>query len=346
MTSPATPSDSASAAAAHAAPGAMQISVEKTRTRGLAGSLLEMCKPRITTLILITCIAGMLCAAEGFPPLSIFLLTSLGLAMSSAGASALNHVYDRDIDVLMGPRTASRPVVVGDVSARAGTAFGIGLLVIAGVLLWFTVGPLTAVLAEIGGLFYVLVYTMWLKRTTVQNIVIGGAAGAVPPLVGWAAVNHAESWGDLAAVTPWALFAIIFFWTPPHFWALALMVRKEYANAGVPMLPVVVGERATVKQIWWYTLALTVVTLAPVAFGAFGLLYLVVAAVLCGWFIKKVVHLRRVTAALAPGADLVDEAFPAGRLAARGVFLASMSWLAFVFLAAVIDRAVFTVHLF
>lgn len=305
-----------------------------------------MCKPRITTLILITCIAGMLCAAEGFPPLSIFLLTSLGLAMSSAGASALNHVYDRDIDALMGKRTASRPVVVGDVSAAAGTVFGISLLVIAGVLLWLTVSPLTAALAEFGGLFYVLVYTMWLKRSTVQNIVIGGAAGAVPPLVGWVAVFHDQPWGNLASVTPWALFAIVFFWTPPHFWALSLLVRREYANAGVPMLPVVVGERNTVRQIWWYTIAMTIVTLAPVAFGAFGLVYLVVSGLLCASFMRKVLRLRAVTAALGEGEDLVTDGDSAGRLAARGVFLASMSWLAFVFLAAVIDRAVFTIHLF
>ncbi|MBC7643957.1 MAG: protoheme IX farnesyltransferase, partial [Thermoleophilia bacterium] len=244
---------------------------EKTRF----AAFVELTKPRITVLLLITCIAGMLCAARGLPDLTQLVVTALGLAMSSGGASALNHVIDRDIDRKM-VRTAQRPVATGLVSVAEGTAFGIGLMAAAGIMLWVVVNPLTAILALTGGLFYVTIYTLVLKRTSAQNIVIGGAAGAIPPLVGWAAATDSLSFGA------WALFAIIFLWTPSHFWALALLIREDYAAAGVPMLPVVAGERTTVTNIWWYSIAPVAGSIVPFATGTFGVIWLVAALLLGG----------------------------------------------------------------
>ena len=313
-----------------------EVVVGSSRARSGLAAYVELTKPRITVLLLITCIAGACCAAQGLPPLATLLITALGLAMSSGGASALNHVIDRDIDRRM-RRTSTRPVAAGTVSAWAGTLFGIALMVAAFVMLWVSVHPITALLAVSGGLFYVLIYTMLLKRTTVQNIVIGGAAGAVPPLVGWSAVDPGLGIGA------WALFAIIFMWTPPHFWALALLIREDYANAGVPMLPVVAGERATVTQIWWYSIGLGLTTILPVVFGAFGLVFLVGALMLNAWLLASVARLRRCSKETT-GALVV--AGSPGHAAARQVFLRSMSYLALVFAAAVVDQAVWNVPLF
>lgn len=297
----------------------------------------ELTKPRITVLLLITCVAGAFCAAQGMPSASALLLTSLGLALSSGGASALNHVIDRDIDQRM-RRTASRPVAAGSVSAGAGALFGLSLMTIAFVMLWTLVHPITAVLALSGGAFYVVVYTMLLKRRTVQNIVIGGAAGAIPPLVGWSAVDPS------LAVGAWSLFLIIFMWTPPHFWALALLIREDYASANVPMLPVVAGESATVEQIWWYSIGLSVVSIIPVALGAFGLVYLIAAMALNVWLLMSVATLRQ--AARNAGSEPLVASGTAGHGAARTVFLRSMSYLALIFAAAVLDQAVGTWMLF
>ena len=191
------------------------------------------------TLLLLTGAAGMFVGAQGVPPLGLFAVTMLGLALACGGASALNHVLDRDIDALMGSRTEERPVASGRVTPEQALEFGILLSAVSFALLASAVNVLTAVLALVGNLFYVLVYTRWLKRSTPQNIVIGGAAGAVPPLVGYAAAT-----GALALPALW-LFLIVFLWTPPHFWALALMIKNAYAAAGVPMLPVVRGDRET-----------------------------------------------------------------------------------------------------
>ena len=244
-------------------------------------------KPRIMSLLLVTGAAGMFVGADGAPALGLFLAAMLGLALACGGASALNHVLDADIDRLMGKRTEQRPVAAGRVPPSRALEFGLVLSALSFVLLASAVNVLTAALALVGNLFYVLVYTRWLKRSTPQNIVIGGAAGAVPPLVGYAAAS-----GNLELPALW-LFLIVFLWTPPHFWALALLIKDAYANAGVPMLPVVRGERETTRQIVLYTIFLVAFTLA-VGFWL-GLLYTVAAAVLGGAFLALAWQLRRDT---------------------------------------------------
>jgi protoheme IX farnesyltransferase len=242
----------------------------------------------------------------------------LGLALACGGASALNHVLDADIDRLMGKRTRSRPVAAGRIPAAYALEFGLALSALSFVLLAGVVNVLTALLALAGILFYVLVYTKLLKRSTPQNIVIGGAAGAIPPLVGWAAAT-----GNLT-LPALVLFAIVFLWTPPHFWALALLIKRDYANAGVPMLPVVRGERETVKEILLYTAALVAFTLAPTLWGQFGLVYLVAAAALGAGFLALAWNLRR-------------ERTPAR---AALLFHYSLAYLALLFVAMAVDTVV------
>jgi heme o synthase len=246
-------------------------------------------KPRIMSLLLITGFCGMIAGARGWPGTGTAIAAMSGLALACGGASALNHVLDRDIDPLMGERTKKRPVASGRVAPSRALEFGLSLSAFSFVLLASTVNVLTAVLALIGNLFYVLVYTRWLKRTTSQNIVIGGAAGAVPPLVGWAAAT-----GHIG-IAAWILFAIVFVWTPPHFWALAILIKDNYAAAKVPMLPVVRGDRETARQIVLYSLALVAVTLLPWAWGTAGLLYLACALALGAVFIWLAERLRRDT---------------------------------------------------
>jgi heme o synthase len=243
-------------------------------------------KPRIMTLLLLTGAAGMFVGAQGVPDLGLLTATIVGLALACGGASALNHVLDRDIDSSMG-RTSKRPVAAGRVSPELALEFGLALSALSFVLLGSVVNVLAAVLALVGNLFYVLVYTRWLKRSTPQNIVIGGAAGAVPPLVGWAAAT-----GNLTLPALY-LFLIVFFWTPPHFWALALLIKRDYAAARIPMLPVVRGDRETARQILLYTVALVALTLAPVLTGTFGPLYLVAAVLLGAQFLRLAWLLRR-----------------------------------------------------
>ena len=244
-------------------------------------------KPRIMSLLLITGFCGMIAGAQGWPGTETAVAAMVGLALACGGASALNHVLDRDIDPLMGERTKKRPVASGRVAPSRALEFGLALSALSFVLLASAVNVLTAVLALVGNLFYVLVYTRWLKRTTPQNIVIGGAAGAVPPLVGWSAAT-----GHLG-LTAWLLFAIVFVWTPPHFWALALLIKDNYANAKVPMLPVVRGERETARQIVVYSLALLAVTLLPWAAGGAGPGYVAAALGLGGAFVWMAERLRR-----------------------------------------------------
>jgi len=244
-------------------------------------------KPRIMSLLLLTGLCGMFVGARGVPPAWLIAVTITGLALACGGASALNHVIDRDIDRLMGERTRARPLAAERMPVARALEFGLALSAFSFVLLASAVNTLTATLALVGNLFYVLVYTRWLKRSTPQNIVIGGAAGAVPPLVGWAAAT-----GNLALPALW-LFLIVFFWTPPHFWALALLIRDNYAAARVPMLPVVRGVRATTRQIVAYSLVLVGVTIVPFAAGTLGAGYLAAALVLGGTFLWLALRLLR-----------------------------------------------------
>ena len=271
-------------------------------------------KPRIMSLLLLTGAAGMFVGAQGVPDLGLFGAAMVGLALACGGASALNHVLDRDVDRSM-KRTASRPVADGRVSPELALEFGLALSALSFVLLASVVNVLTACLALVGNLFYVLVYTRWLKRSTPQNIVIGGAAGAVPPLVGFAAAT-----GDLALPALF-LFLIVFFWTPPHFWALALLIKRDYEAARIPMLPVVRGDRETARQVLLYTVLLVGLTLVPVLTGTFGVLYLVAALLLGGQFLRLALRLWRSTA-------------PAQ---ASALFHYSLAYLALLFVAMAAD---------
>jgi protoheme IX farnesyltransferase len=252
--------------------------------------------------------------AVGDPSLGTVLLTCLGGSLSAGGAGAVNHWYDRDIDARMA-RTASRPVAAGRIAPGAALGFGLVLALAAVLVLGLGVNWLAAAISFSGFLGYVLVYTMWLKRTTPQNIVIGGAAGAVPPLVGWVAATGSWDW---AAVY---LFAIVFYWTPPHFWALSLLMKDEYAKVGVPMLPVVRGEDETRRQIVLYTLLLVAVTMLPFAGQLFGALYAVAALVLGIAFGVLAVRLQR----------------RPDRRAALRLYLFSLAYLAALFAAMVLD---------
>jgi len=278
-----------------------------------ASDYLTLTKPRIMTLLLLTGAAGMFVGAQGVPALDLLAVTLVGLAFACGGASTLNHVLDRDIDRLMGERTRNRPVASGRVTPAQALEFGLVLSALSFALLAARVNLLTAVLALVGNAFYVVVYTRWLKRSTPQNIVIGGAAGAVPPLVGFAAAT-----GSLALPALW-LFLIVFLWTPPHFWALALMLKKAYAAAGVPMLPVVRGDRETARQIVLYSVGLVAFTIA-VGYWL-GPIYTVAAAVLGAVLLALAVLLR---------ADLK----PAR---AQVLFHYSLGYLALLFVAAALD---------
>ena len=298
----------------------MEASRVTTRTQAwpLAGArqvlsdYVELTKPRVQSLLLLTTITTMYVAGD--PSLGLVALTCLGGSLSAGGAGAVNHWFDRDIDAQMA-RTANRPVPAGRISPNAALGFGIGLQALSFLLLATTVNLLSAFLALAGFLGYVLVYTVWLKRSTPQNIVIGGAAGAVPPLVGWAAVKgHVDP-------TALYLFAIVFYWTPPHFWALSLLMKDEYARVGVPMMPVVRGEDETRRQILLYTCLLVVLTLLPVVFAFFGALYAAVAVVLGGVFVFHAVRLQR----------------SAERRAALKTYLFSLLYLALLFVAMVAD---------
>jgi protoheme IX farnesyltransferase len=253
---------------------------------GSSRDYVALTKPRIMILLLLTGAAGMFVGDGGVPPLGELGLMLAGLALACGGASTLNHVLDADVDRLMGKRTERRPVASGRVLPALALEFGLALSAFSFVLLASLVNVVAALLALVGNLFYVLVYTRWLKRRTAQNIVIGGGAGAVPPLVGWAAAT-----GDLT-LPALALFAIVFFWTPPHFWALALLLRREYEAAHIPMLPVVRGERETTRQILVYTGVLVAVSLLPLAWAMFGLVYAATAVVLGGLFLALAWRLR------------------------------------------------------
>ncbi|HEU4749254.1 MAG TPA: heme o synthase [Gemmatimonadaceae bacterium] len=284
----------------------------------LLRDLVMLTKPRIISLLLVTTVAPMFVA--GNPGWLLVLIVLLGGYLMAGGANAVNMYLDRDIDTRMA-RTRLRPIPSGRMGPRAVLAFGVALATAATFLLARFTNTLTAALALAGFYFYVFVYTRWLKRTTPQNIVIGGAAGAFPPLVGWAAMTGSL---DLTAVY---LFLIVFYWTPPHFWALALLKQIDYGKAGIPMAPLVWGERETMRQMIWYNVILVALTLLPVSFGAFGPIYLVSAIVLGGILLAGVIRV-----------SLVDN----WTQAAWQVYRFSLLYLALLFVAMVVDRKVGT----
>ena len=278
----------------------------------------ELMKPGIIRLLLVTTICAMIVAARGIPDLMTIVWTMLGMTLVSGSANAMNMVYDKDIDAVMA-RTAHRPLPDQRVDATGALVFATLIGVVGVLVLAFLVNIATALAALGGHLFYVLVYTMWLKRSTPQNIVIGGAAGAAPPLVGWAAVT-----GDVS-IAAWIMFAVIFFWTPPHFWALALYKRLDYQRAGVPMLPVVKGEAYTKRQMMLYTVLLLPVT-GLLALAHLGWVYLVAAGVLGGlfvWFSWKVIKEP-----------------PDSYVWAKRMFAYSLLYLALIFAAMSVDAVI------
>src|SRR3954471_5792880 len=294
------------------APAAAVAPRTRSAAAQVAADLFELTKPKVQSLLLFTTVTTMLVA--GSPSLGLILATCLGGYLSAGGAGAVNHWYDRDIDAAMA-RTANRPVPSGRIPGRIALWFGIALAAASIVELTLLVNPLPAALSFSGFVGYVGVYTVWLKRRTPQNIVIGGAGGAVPPLVAWAAVTGTIN--GLAVM----LFFIVFFWTPPHFWALSLLMKDEYAKVGVPMLPVVRGEDDTRRQILLYSVLLYAVTQLPFCAGGLGGIYLVASLVLGGSLIGLAVLLQR----------------RADRRSALRLYLFSLLYLALLFCAMVAD---------
>ncbi len=295
-----------------ATPVSVPAAVARPRALQLAFDLFELTKPKVQSLLLLTTVTSMYVA--GLPSLELVLVTVLGGYMCAGAAGAVNHWYDRDIDVQMG-RTATRPIPSGRISPALALGWGAFLLTASMVLLGVFVNPLTAALSFAGFVWYVLIYTVWLKRRTPQNIVIGGAAGAFPAMAGWAAVQ-----GNITA-TSIALFGIVFFWTPPHFWALSLLMKEEYAKVGVPMMPVVRGEAVTRNWIVGSTVVLILSTLVPIFTFDMGGRYISSVLILGGVFLIGAELLRR---------------NPSRQLALR-VYLYSLLYLALVFGAMVCD---------
>lgn len=279
-------------------------------------------KPRVMTLAVFTALCGMLAAPGSLHPVIGF-TAILAIAIGGGASGALNQWYEADIDALM-KRTATRPLAAGRMDRQSALHFGVALAFFSVLLLGIATNWLAAAILAIAILFYILVYTMWLKPRTPQNIVIGGAAGAFPPLIGWAAVT-----GDITAL-PLALFMLIFFWTPPHFWALALFVKMDYQNAGIPMLPVVEGEVVTRRQIFGYTAIMGIAAVAPVLLNLTGLIYGVAAIVLTGIF-----------AVMAFQVSLRRESDPAKMGPEKRLFKFSMLYLFLMFTAVVADRWVY-----
>ena len=277
----------------------------------------ELGKPRVVMLIMFTAVVGMLLAAPGLPPLNALIFGTVGIALAASSAAAVNHVLDRRFDEQMA-RTRNRPLPTGHLTGAQALAYAAALAIISMLLLWAWVNPLTAVLTFCSLIGYAVIYTVWLKHATPQNIVIGGAAGAAPPLLGWVAVTGKV---DAYALL---LFLIIFTWTPPHFWALAIARRDEYAKAGIPMLPVAYGNEFTRLHILLYTILLVIVTLLPYLTGMSGLIYLAAAVVLGAIFTVRALQLKTQT-------DV--------RLPMR-TFRFSITYLALLFAALMLDHYV------
>ena len=282
--------------------------------RTLLQDMVMLTKPRIISLLLVTTVAPMFVA--GSPSWQLVVLVLIGGYLMAGGANAVNMYMDRDIDDRMA-RTRLRPIPSGRMSSISVLAFGIALATAATFLFAWFVNVISAALALAGFYFYIFVYTRWLKRTTPQNIVIGGAAGAFPPLVGWSAMTGRL---DLVAVY---LFLIVFYWTPPHFWALALLKQRDYTKAGVPMAPLVWGERETMNQMVWYTLVLIAITVLPFTFHAFGAIYLVSAIALGLLLLWGVLRMRAAK----------DWTMPAW-----WVYKYSLLYLALLFVAMAVDQ--------
>ncbi len=287
-------------------------------------SYYQLTKPRIIPLLLITTAAGMWMASDGKVDPFLLLVTLFGGTLAAASAQTLNCIYDRDIDYDM-VRTRHRPIPSGKVQPRDALIFAIALAILSFTLLTVFANLLSALLALSGIVFYMGIYTHLLKRHTAQNIVIGGAAGAIPALVGWAAVTGSLSWAA------WLLFALVFLWTPPHFWALALMIRDDYAKVGIPMLPVVVGEASTTRQIWYYTLLVvpaSFLLIYPV--GESGIVYGVIALILGSIFLKKAWQLRQ---------------SPTDKQLAKSMFKFSILYMMLLCTGIVVDSLPLTHHL-
>jgi protoheme IX farnesyltransferase len=297
----------------------MIVSQTKAASHSFATTLANyaaLTKPWIVLLLLTTTLAAMLTAARGLPPFSILFFTLIGGALASGGSNALNSYIDRDIDPQMG-RTSRRPIPSGQITPRAALTFGIAAIALGFTALFVFVNPLSAFLSLAGSIYYVFIYTLVLKRRTPQNVVIGGAAGAIPPLVGWAAVTGQVNL--LAGL----MFLVIFSWTPPHTWALMLMLTKDYAKVNVPMMPVARGEASTRRQIVGYALGLIAVTLIPFFVNALGIFYLLVALLLGARFIQLTLQLMR----------------DGEKSTARKLYIYSNTYLALLFLAMVIDHS-------
>lgn len=285
--------------------------------RQLASDYIALTKPRVISLLLLTTLAAMFITPAGPPAWYLVFWTAIGGCLMAGGANAVNMAYDTDIDRVMG-RTSRRPVPQGRVPARNAYLFGFALAALSAVIFVLFVNILTALMALAGFVYYTLIYTRWLKRRTWHNIVIGGGAGAIPALVGWTAASSQLTWPALT------LFAIVFYWTPPHFWALALMKQRDYARAGVPMLPVVAGERETIRQIGLYAIAMVALSALPAPLGLMGGVYLAVALALGGVFLARARQLR---------------SNPSPATAAR-LYKYSLLYLALLFIGMVIDRAI------
>jgi protoheme IX farnesyltransferase len=302
------------AAAQPAEPGDVPAALSVPRG---AWAYLSLTKPRVILLLLITALGGMVLAADGWPPLGTVVFTLIGGALAAGGANAINCYIDRDIDGLMA-RTTLRPIPAGEIAPERALAFGVALVLASLALFWVFVNPAAGLISFGAMLYYVFVYSRWLKRSTPSNIVIGGAAGALPPLIGWVAVR-----GSLSLLAIW-MFVIVFYWTPPHFWALSLLIKRQYERARVPMLPIVRGDAETRRQIFWYSLLLVALTAVIVPLGLMGPLYLVLALGLGGLFVYYALRLRR------------EESSGA----ARRLYRYSIYYLALLFAAMVVDRQV------
>jgi protoheme IX farnesyltransferase len=276
----------------------------------------ELTKPRVVMLIVFTAIVGMFVSVPGWPGAVPLLFGTLGIGLAASSAAVFNHVLDARIDIQM-MRTRGRPLPQGKLTEKAALIFASGLCVISMLVLWFIVNPLTAILTFFSLIGYAVVYTVWLKRATPQNIVIGGAAGAAPPILGWTAVTNEVHSGALL------LFLIVFVWTPPHFWALAIARREEYAKVDIPMLPVTHGEAYTRLNILLYTILLALVTIMPYLIGMSGLIYLLTAIILNVFFLYYAIRMYRVPA---------DTELP------MKSFRFSISYLGFLFAAILIDH--------
>lgn len=298
-----------------ATPIAVEEGLERNvRAFAVLAAYVKLTKPRIIELLLITTVPSMFLAASGVPKIGLVIATLIGGTAAAGGANAMNQYLDRDIDQLM-HRTRHRPLPEHLIPPMNALVFGVALAAASFLFMTLTVGVLAASLTSSAVVFYAVVYTLWLKRRTAQNIVIGGAAGAVPVLVGWAAVT-----GRVGAPAI-GLFLIVFLWTPPHFWALSLVYRDEYAAAGVPMLPVVVGVERTIRQMWWYAVVLVAATLAFVPVAGMGWTYRAAAVGLGVWFLRGVWRLRN----------------DPSRRSAMGIFRDSIVYLTLLFAAVALD---------